>query len=80
MTRETLLQELNKIFIDVFDDDTIRLTEQTTADDIDDWDSLEQINLIIAIEKKYHVKFNMQEISELSNVGEMIDYIERKLL
>ncbi len=67
------------IFRDVFDDDTLVITDSTNAEDIEDWDSLEHINLIMAMEKEFGLKFNLQEIGELANVGEMADLIGRKL-
>ena len=79
MTREEVFETLTEIFQDVFDDDEIELTDATTADDIEDWDSLEQINLVVACEKKFNVKFDMKEIQALKNVGEMVDTILAKL-
>ena len=79
MTREEVFATLTDIFRDVFDDDDIELTDATTADDIEDWDSLEQINLVVACEKKFNVKFDMKEIQSLKNVGEMVDTIVGKL-
>ena len=79
MTREEVFATLTDIFRDVFDDDDIELTDATTADDIEDWDSLEQINLVVACEKKFNVKFDMKEIQSLKNVGEMVDTILSKV-
>lgn len=75
MTREEIFQELNQVFRRVFDDETIVVHEDTTADDIEDWDSLEHINLIVAIEKRFHMKFTMSEVRSMKNVGEMVDII-----
>ncbi len=79
MTREEVFKDLTEIFWDVFDDEDIELTDDTTADDIEDWDSLEQINLIVACEKHFKVKFDMAEIQKLKNVGEMVDTIMAKV-
>lgn len=79
MTREEVFEILTGIFQDVFDDDELELTDATTADDIEDWDSLEQINLVAACEKRFNVKFDMKEIQALKNVGEMVDTIVGKL-
>ncbi|MCR5195716.1 MAG: acyl carrier protein [Pseudobutyrivibrio sp.] len=79
MTREQVFKDLTEIFWDVFDDEDIELTDETTADDIEDWDSLEQINLVVACEKKFNVKFDMKEIQNLKNVGEMVDTILAKV-
>lgn len=79
MNREEVFEKLEEIFADVFDDDTIELTDDTTADDIEDWDSLEQINLVVAIEKEFSIKFNMGEVSKMKNVGEMVDIILERI-
>jgi acyl carrier protein len=75
MTREEIFEATNEVFRDVFDDDSITVTETTTADDIEDWDSLEHINLILAIEERFNVKFNMGEVTGMKNVGEMVDIL-----
>ena len=59
------------MFRDEIDDETIRVTPKTTADYIDDWDSLEHITLISAVEREFRMKFKMGEISSMKNVGEM---------
>lgn len=79
MSREELYDNLNEVFRDVFDDDEIEVNDATTADDIEDWDSLEYINLIVAIEKKFSIKFNMGEVNKFKNVGEMADSILSKI-
>lgn len=75
MDTNEIYSRLNRVFQDVFDDDTITVTPATTADDIEDWDSLEHITLISAVEKEFKVKFKMGEISSMKNVGEMADII-----
>ena len=62
MDGREIFARLNKVFQEVFDDPSIRLTPQTTADDIEDWDSLEHITLISAVEREFHMKFKMKEI------------------
>ena len=79
MTREEVFEKLNEVFRDIFDDETITVTDETTADDIEDWDSLEHINLVNAMEEEFGVKFTMGEIVALKNVGEMADLIISKL-
>ena len=68
---------LHPIFRDVFDDDELIIEAKTTADDIDGWDSLTHIRLVISIEKAFGLRFTAAEISELENVGEMIELIVR---
>ncbi len=79
MTREEVFDRLNEIFRDVFEDESITVNDDTTADDIDDWDSLEHINLINAIEDEFDMKFNMGQIVSMKNVGEMVDIILENL-
>lgn len=78
MSREEIFKALNEVFQDVFDDEDIVVVDTTTAEDIDDWDSLEHINLIVAVEKKFGIKFTMPEITALKNVGEMVNLILEK--
>ena len=75
MTREAIYGKLNEVFQDVFDDDSITVNAETTADDIEDWDSLEHINLVSAVEKEFGVKFTMAQVVGMKNVGEMVDVI-----
>ncbi len=78
MTREEVFERLNKVFRDVFDDDDIIVTETTTSADIDDWDSLEHINLVAAVEQEFGIKFTMGQVVTMKNVGEMVDIILQK--
>lgn len=73
-----ILKKLNEIFIDVFDDEDILLTMETTAEDIDDWDSLAQINLIIAIKDEFNIDFEFEEVATYKNVGDMVNAIKEK--
>ncbi len=78
MDTKTIYSRLNKVFADVFDDDSIEVGPATTADDIDDWDSLEHITLISAVEREFGMKFKMGEISSMKNVGEMAQIISER--
>lgn len=78
MTREEVYEELNGVFQDVFDDESIVVNDETTADDIEDWDSLEHINLIVSVEKKFGVKFNIGEVHSMQKVGDMVTLILAK--
>ena len=75
MTREQVFETLNEVFQDVFDDTSIEVYENTTSEDIEDWDSLEHINLIASVEQEFGVKFNMGQVNTMKNVGEMVDII-----
>lgn len=79
MSREEVFVKLNEVFRDVFDDEEITVTDTTTADDIEDWDSLEHINLLAAVEQEFGMKFNMGQIVSMKNVGEMADIILSKI-
>ncbi len=78
MTREQIFEALNEVFRDLFDDEAINVTDTTTAAEIEDWDSLEHINLIVAVEKKFGMKFSMGEVNKMKNVGEMADLIQQR--
>lgn len=79
MKREEIFAALDQVFQEVFDDEGIHVKDTTTANDIEDWDSLEHINLVVAIEKRFGMKFSMGEVTGMKNVGEMVDIImERK--
>ena len=77
MTRDRIYEKMTEIFRDVFDDESIVLSDETTADDIEDWDSLEQINLLMAIENNFGIKFQLADVSGLENVGAMVDLVQR---
>ncbi len=78
MDRKEVYVKLDRIFQGVFDDDTITVSDTTTAEDIEDWDSLEQINLIVAVEKEFNIKFSIREAGQFQNVGQMVDMILQK--
>ncbi|GFI32661.1 acyl carrier protein [Lachnospiraceae bacterium] len=75
MTREDVFKRVNGVFQEVFDDESIVVADTTNANDIEDWDSLEHINLVVAIEKEFNIKFEMAEVGKMKNVGEMVDVI-----
>lgn len=79
MNKEEIMIEVQNIFRTVFDDSHLVITDSTNANDIDDWDSLEQINIILTVSKKFNVKFEINEVSNLKNVGEIVDLIYQKI-
>ncbi len=79
MSREEVFEKLNGVFCEVFDDEDIVIGEATTAEDIEDWDSLEHITLVAAVEAEFGVKFSMGQVVTLKNVGEMVDLILSKI-
>ena len=78
MSGDEILEQLQGIFRDVFDDDSLVIARKTCADDIEDWDSLAQINLVVAIEKEFKAKFSLDDLITLNDVGDMVDLIARK--
>ena len=79
MTDRQIIYRLNEVFRDVFDDESLEITAQTTADDIEDWDSIEHITLIGAVEDEFGMRFKMGEVSGMKNVGEMVDIILERM-
>ena len=79
MERTDIYSKLNDIFIDVLDLDDVNLTDATSANDIEEWDSLSHIQLIVAVEKTFGIKFTSLEIMKWKNVGEMVDSILEKI-
>jgi acyl carrier protein len=79
MERQEILSNVQDIFRDVLEDDEIVLTDDTTADDIEEWDSLAHIQLIVEIEKRFNLRFKSQEIISWKNVGQSVDSIHAKM-
>jgi acyl carrier protein len=76
---DSVLEELQSIFRDVLDQPDLKLTRESNASNVDDWDSLAHINLVTSIEKRYKIKFALGELQELKDVGDMIDLINLKI-
>lgn len=79
MERKEIFEKLNEIFKDVMDNDEIEVTESTSSDDIEEWDSLSHIQLVVAIEKAFCVKITSIEIRGWDNVGDMVDALLTKI-
>ena len=79
MTRDEIMDKVRRIFWDVFDDETLDINDSTNSSDIEDWDSLEHITLVVSMEKEFNLSFDLKEVNELANVGEMVDLIASKL-
>ena len=73
-----VFEEVKAIFREVFDDEGMEVTSEMTARDYDDWDSLAQIQLIVAAERRFHIKFTTEEMNNLKNVGDFVQRIEEK--
>jgi len=78
MESTEIYQKLTGIFRKVFDDDSIVVRPDLTADDVDEWDSLSHIRLVLTVEKAFNIKFSASEIGRLKNVGEFADLIKSK--
>ena len=78
MQPDNVLVSLREIMVDVFDNDDLEIDASTSADDVEEWDSLSHIRLIVAVERKFGVKFKNSEIESLKNVGELAKLIEAK--
>ena len=79
MSRDEILLKTINIFRDVFDDESLVITDDTTAADIEDWDSLTHITLVNEVEDAFNYKFSMKEVLGMKNVGEMLDILEKHL-
>lgn len=79
MDADQIIKEVNTVFIDVLDEDEIVLSRDTNADDLEDWDSLTHVQLVVAIEKHFKIKFTSSEIRNFRDVGEMCDSILDKV-
>jgi len=79
MEKVQILEVVQGIFRDIFDDRKLVITGATNSEDIEEWDSLHNINLVVAMEKEFKIKFNLPELVSLKDVGEMVDLIERKI-
>ena len=79
MNRIEILEKINHILKDVFDDDSLVVTESTELSDIEGWDSIAQITIIATIEKEFNVRFRLEDILETKSINKLIDFIEKEL-
>lgn len=79
MTKEQILEKIQDILRDIFDDDELAVTETTCAADVEGWDSLQQISIIAAIEYEFKVKFSLTDMKNAENVGQLADVIAQRL-
>ena len=79
MNRRDVFEMLNTIFRNNFDDESIILNEETSSADIESWNSLKQINLIVAIQDEFKIKFNIDEVNAMNDVGKIVDFILEKI-
>ena len=79
MSKEEIYTKLNEIFRDVFDDETLTVSETTSAEDIDGWDSLTHISLIASVEAEFGIRFDMKSVLKMKNAGEMAEKISELL-
>ena len=74
-----ILVKLNKVFCDIFDDNRLIINRTTTAKDIEEWDSLSHVKLILAVENEFEIRFATAELTRFENVGQLVDMIDEKL-
>lgn len=79
MERNDILKQMNKIFVDILDDEEILLKEDTTADDVEEWDSLNHIQLVVSIEKHFNIRFASKEIQSWNNIKDLVSSVQEKL-
>lgn len=79
MEQEQVLAKLNEVFCEVFDRDDIKLTRESKVSDLEDWDSLEFVNIIVAVMETFHIKFSIEELKDLENIGALADLIVKRL-
>ncbi len=79
MSNNEIIPQLNEIFVDIIDNEDIKIVPETTANDVDGWDSLTHIQLVVAIERHFKIRFTSKEIQSWKNVGELADSISSKL-
>ncbi len=79
MQKSDIIKKLENLFVDVFELEECKLTDETSANDIEEWDSLSHIQLIVAIENAFNIKFTAAEIMKWTNVGEIVNSIAEKL-
>ena len=78
MTMDAMLDQLQSVFRDVFEDDELTINRQTSADNVEGWDSLMHVSLMINVERVFGVKFSTTQVASLKNVGELMDLIESR--
>lgn len=79
MTRDQIMAQLGEIFCDVFDDEDIIISENLTAEDVEEWDSLSHITMVLTLESEFSIKLKAAEVGNLANVGSLIDIISARL-
>ena len=78
MNKKYIKEKLQNVFIDVFDDEDLTISNSTNSDDVEEWDSLNHISLVLSIEKCFNIRFMTGEVLSLKDVGEMIQLLEEK--
>lgn len=79
MSPEEVMSRLNRIFQNVFDDNTLVVNEGTTARDVENWDSLNHLELILSVEEQFGIKFSLGELQDMKNVGMLVQSIQAKV-
>ena len=73
-----MLEEVQEVFRSVFEDDSLVIARDTTASDVEGWDSLAHVTLLVSLERRFGIRFKSSEVADLKNVGELVDLVERR--
>lgn len=79
MTRNEVFEEIKEVIIDFFDDDGIELEEDTVASDVDGWDSLAHISILLALEEHFHIHFSIDDAKNMTNIGSLVDVVCKRI-
>ena len=79
MTKQEIFEKIQNIFRNVFDNSEMKIENSSNSSNVENWDSLNHINLVVAIQKEFRIKFDLKEIQSFKNVGEMVDLVEKKI-
>ncbi len=79
MTKKEIFEKIQNIFQNVFDNSEMKIENSSNSSNVENWDSLNHINLVVAIQKEFRIKFDLKEIQAFKNVGEMVDLVEKKI-
>ena len=74
-----MIEKIQEIFKDVFDNEELLISQETTSKDIDEWDSMAQIDIIVALENEFGLKFTIEEVQKLTSIKSMISTLSKKL-
>lgn len=80
MNKEEIYSQLTSVFQDIFDNESLKLDEHTVLSELQDWDSLEFINIVVAVMETFKIKFNIEDLKNIKNVGQLVDIIDKRIV